>query len=546
MPDWNPAEMIGITPRPLAASLYRYFITQRTWSKAREMMGYRQMPPEELMLLLGGRSYIDVRLSFNSFLPQGLDSITSEALIDAWIERLNNNPQFHDKVEFEIAQTAVNFTFDEDYNAYYSGVLSGERKNVFKQKLTSLTANCMDLSRPHHKLFSCENSMAWAFDAIAELCNRQNARGNYLPLIYTSTEKILSQIQLLAEECNNFGTLAFSILARHAFIAESLLRSAVKRGALSPARYAELKRSIRTVSGKMSEDFQSVQCGKISRQVFMHEYGHLRPSTYDILSSRYADRSGIFDGTVSHISREEMHTFSFTAKEQTDLIQLLKEAGLPCDIHNFHEYICKAVSGREYAKFVFTKNISDVIELIAKFGEIYGLDREAVSYLEILKIMEWSSRVLLKDPKEYFNQLAILGRENFEIGKCLKLGYLIRSSRDLFVVPQHRNAPNFIGNGSVEAPVRVLEATSSCSENLDNCLICIESADPGFDWIFTRPIAGLITKFGGTNSHMAIRCAEYGLPAAIGIGEVLFESVSKAKSCILNVNSNLIIPRVEL
>lgn len=546
MPDWNPAEMIGITPRPLAASLYRYFITQRIWSKAREMMGYRQMPPEELMLLLGGRPYIDVRLSFNSFLPQGLDGITGEVLIDAWIERLNNNPQFHDKVEFEIAQTSVNFTFDEEYDARYSGVLSKERKNAFKQKIMQLTANCMDLSRHHHTLFSCENSMAWAFDAIAELYSRQNARGDYLPLVYAANEKILSQIQILAEECKNFGTLAFSILARHAFIAESLLRSAVKRGALSPARYAELKRSIKTVSGKMSEDFQNVQCGKISRQTFMHAYGHLRPSTYDILSSRYADRGGIFDGTVSHISREKMPAFSFTAKEQADLIQLLKEAGLPCDMNNFHAYIRKAIAGREYAKFIFTKNISELIELIAKFGEIYGLDREETSYLDIWKIMECSSQVLLKNPKEHFRQLSILGKENFEIGRCLKLGYLIRSSRDLFVVAQHRNAPNFIGSGSVEAPVCVLDAASSCFENLDNCLICIESADPGFDWIFTRPIAGLITKFGGTNSHMAIRCAEYGLPAAIGVGEVLFESVSKAKLCILNVDSNLIIPRFDL
>ena len=53
----------------------------------------------------------------------------------------------------------------------------------------------------------------------------------------------------------------------------------------------------------------------------------------------------------------------------------------------------------------------------------------------------------------------------------------------------------------------------------------IENADPGFDWIFTKNPAGLITKYGGVASHMAIRCGEIDLPAAIGTGELLFEKL---------------------
>ena len=47
----------------------------------------------------------------------------------------------------------------------------------------------------------------------------------------------------------------------------------------------------------------------------------------------------------------------------------------------------------------------------------------------------------------------------------------------------------------------------------------IENADPGYDWIFLHKIRGFITKYGGLNSHMAIRAAELGIPAAIGTGE---------------------------
>lgn len=36
------------------------------------------------------------------------------------------------------------------------------------------------------------------------------------------------------------------------------------------------------------------------------------------------------------------------------------------------------------------------------------------------------------------------------------------------------------------------------------------------------------SKFGGANSHMAIRAGEMAIPAAIGCGEVRFQAWSKA------------------
>ena len=47
------------------------------------------------------------------------------------------------------------------------------------------------------------------------------------------------------------------------------------------------------------------------------------------------------------------------------------------------------------------------------------------------------------------------------------------------------------------------------TNSLRNKIVLIEGADPGFDWIFSQNIAGLITKYGGANSHMAIRSAEF-------------------------------------
>ena len=55
-------------------------------------------------------------------------------------------------------------------------------------------------------------------------------------------------------------------------------------------------------------------------------------------------------------------------------------------------------------------------------------------------------------------------------------------------------------------------------------IVFINSADPGFDFLFTKDIAGLVTQFGGANSHMAVRCAELNIPAIIGSGEKNFEN----------------------
>ena len=61
-------------------------------------------------------------------------------------------------------------------------------------------------------------------------------------------------------------------------------------------------------------------------------------------------------------------------------------------------------------------------------------------------------------------------------------------------------------------------------------IVCIESADPGFDWIFAQRIAGLVTGFGGGNSHMAIRCIELDVPAALGVGERALARLARSPS----------------
>lgn len=73
MPDWNPAEMIGLRPRPLALSLYRALITDGVWARARHRYGYRDLRGTPLMVDFSGLPYIDVRASVTSLIPATVD-----------------------------------------------------------------------------------------------------------------------------------------------------------------------------------------------------------------------------------------------------------------------------------------------------------------------------------------------------------------------------------------------------------------------------------------------------------------------------------------
>ena len=168
MPDWNPGELIGSKPRPLAASLFRMLITESVWQEARSRMGYRSVPDTALMIVLAGRPYVDVRASFNSFLPAGMPCADEDAVVDAWLERLRRYPEYHDKIEFLVAQTVLDFSFRRDFQQRYEGTLSHHSFLDYAERLRRLTNR--NVSRDH------SSSLALALREVRKLELRSESR----------------------------------------------------------------------------------------------------------------------------------------------------------------------------------------------------------------------------------------------------------------------------------------------------------------------------------------------------------------------------------
>lgn len=124
---------------------------------------------------------------------------------------------------------------------------------------------------------------------------------------------------------------------------------------------------------------------------------------------------------------------------------------------------------------------------------------------------------------------------------AVRLPFLVTRLSDLVIVPLAVAHPNFVTRKKVEGEVILLDQANLDPWAIDDKIVVVENADPGYDWIFTRPILGLVTKYGGANSHMAIRCAEFGLPAAIGCGEQFFERVVGSRVIDLNCAEGRII-----
>lgn len=527
MPDWNPAEMIGVRPKPLAVSLYQYLITDSAWRVARGQMGYHNPSPEKLLYCIGGHPYIDVRNSFNNLIPADLSPETSEKLLNHYIERLKTNPQLHDKVEFDIVITCYTPDIDDHIKRLTDEDFSSAETGELKETLKTLTENAII-----GKHLSVENLLSKT-ESLNEI------REALLKADY-QTDEIPSLVHILLDDCIERGTIPFSILARYGFIASSMLRGLVAREVISDDEKNHFLNSIETVAGKLVEDMNGVLGGAHPKEDFLNVYGHLRPGSYDITSYSYMEKPEYYfpsDLKKQDIQAEDKNasakSFSFDDNTLKAIGLEIERMGMDFTVDQLLKFIKEATAAREYAKFQFTKNLDAVLRLITKWGEKYGFSRVDMSNLFIEDILRMNKFTIAREPILYLKQKIQEGKTWHEESNKIETPQLITSPDDLDVIVHNVAEPNYVTSKTITAPICNLTDVQDKGE-LEGKIVLTEGADPGYDWIFLHPIKGLITKYGGAASHMTIRCAEFGLPAAIGCGEEWYDRLKVAGNVELN------------
>ena len=515
MSDWNPAEMIGQFPSKLSYSMYSELITNQCWLIARKKMGYKFFKDSKLMKSFAGRPYIDIRKSLNSLLPKNLNKHTSQELIDKSIMKLKINPFSHDKIEFDLFPTCFSFQIKKKLtNLGYKK----SHRDIENKLLQIFITNLND------KNFG---SIKFNLDQIENLNKVQNKKN-----IYDKNFSVLS-IKKIIKDLKKYGIVPFSILARHGFVAKDLLISLKEINILSETDVENFMRSFSTVTTEFLNDQVFLKKKKLLYKDFIKKYGHLRAGTYDIKSSNYYNMSKkvLLNDEASSILTHKKFNLSNQKKIKID--KLLTKKKIDLNVNELFKYLENSIKSREYAKFIFSKSINIILEKIINLAQKKKIEIKEIENLTINQLMNLSKSSAIIIKKKIKKNI-----EESELNKMIKLPEIIVEKENAYVGASVVSIPNFVTDQNITSKTLFLK--NKIDNNLDNKIILLENADPGFDFIFSFKISGLITKYGGANSHMTIRCNELNIPAAIGCGDAIFEKLKLTNKINLNCKNLLI------
>jgi len=511
MSDWNPVEMIGEKPSKLAISLYKELITDSIWRIQRKKYGYKDVFPNILIFDLGGSPFVDLRTDINSFLPAKLNKEMSDQILNQYIDYICKNTWLHDKIEFNIVETC------------YSLNSKKRLEKILKKNLIKIYLDC--LKQTTQQIF--KNKLL--YDDIKEI---KNFDTNLLK-IKKIKKDFIQKIFLLVELTKKYGTLPFAGIARSAFISQRVLTDLKENSLIDKYEFENFYNSLPSITKEMNKRFNNIK----NKKILIKQYGHLRPSTYDITSLNYEEGfDSYFDNRSKNIVEKKIKFNGFINEKK---ISNLLKSYYNISLEEFLKFSQNSIFWREKSKFIFTKGINEIFNNLILLGKEIKISRSDLQFLDIKNILNYFSKLENQKLKKTLEDEIKKNKRELKILKEIKLPDFIKSYLDIYSFYEAKTKINFITNKNCTGQVYEMKNKTKI-KNLDNLIICIENADPGYDFIFSHKIKGLITKFGGSNSHMAIRCLEKNIPACIGVGKIIYDSVKISKNIFIDANNKVL------
>ena len=479
MSDMNPAEMIGKKPDNIAFGLYKFMFTDTTWNIQRGEFGYRKYSGGKLMELFNNVAYINVNHSLNSFLTRNLQKESCEEIINYQLNKLKENPHLHDSIEFDISRSSYVFDTVEEFSKEYKNIISPSEIIKWHNDLIQIdTQNKYTLEKNKKIILSTFSKLDKSFE-------------------YSKKENIKLIRDTMA--------LPFTHHSRLGFVYFAQLNSLLEKEVISEDQKKLLLLSVNSISTKMKADAYEVKIGKKTLEGFLDVYGHIRAGNYNLLSSNLKNDLNFTESLINN-SQQPLEDNILPKDIYTNIEEYFTINEIPLEASAWIDMFQEGISTRENSKFYYTKGIDGILNEV---GEKNTSDRELFDLLDIEFNEENTSDMRLKN---------------------VLMPDLITSNEDFYFYEEMSKNGNYIGQGTVIGDVLLIENEANRPNNLENKIVVIPAADPGWDWIFNYKIKSLITKYGGPNSHMAIRCAEHNIPAILGIGENNFTVISNSKS----------------
>ena len=431
-------------------------------------------------------------------------------LVKFFMYKLEREPYLHDKVEFEILFTCYDFSFKKRMNELLDHGFTKKEINQISDILLTFTNSLIKITPKIQR------------DTKKSLEVLEASREKWEKNLENYKVK-LSIADDLLKKCRKFGAIHFSAIARLAFVARILLYTLVDISDINRNDIEKFMNSISTPVTEFQNDLYQLKINKLKKEKFLKKYGHLRPGTYDITINRYDKTPKFFNDLMILENKKPIKR----KQPNLDVKEILKKNGLIFQDIEFFNFVKETMTLREESKFEFTRTLSDILELIADAGKELGFSRIELSMLSLNDISKF--KIMKKEElKKFWKKQIKKYRIQNQIEQYVHLPSILFSRNDFTIIQDYIAKPNFITNKKIISENIFLKDLDNL-KRIENKIVMIDNADPGFDWIFTKNPSGLITKYGGMASHMAIRCAELGLPAAIGCGETLFEKLKESK-----------------
>ena len=479
MSDMNPAEMIGKKPDNIAFGLYKFMFTDTTWNIQRGEFGYRKYSGGKLMELFNNVAYINVNHSLNSFLTRNLQKESCEEIINYQLNKLKENPHLHDSIEFDISRSSYVFDTVEEFSKEYKNIISPSEIIKWHNDLIQIdTQNKSTLEKNKKIILSTFSKLDKSFE-------------------YSKKENIKLIRDTMA--------LPFTHHSRLGFVYFAQLNSLLKKEVITEDQKKLLLLSVNSISTKMKADAYEVKIGKKTLEGFLDVYGHIRAGNYNLLSSNLKNNLNFTESLINN-SQQPLEDNILPKDIYTNIEEYFTINEIPLKASAWIDMFQEGISTRENSKFYYTKGIDGILNEV---GEKNTSDRELFDLLDIEFNEENTSDMRLMN---------------------VLMPDLITSNEDFYFYEEMSKNGNYIGQGTVIGDVLLIDNEANRPNNLENKIVVIPAADPGWDWIFNYKIKSLVTKYGGPNSHMAIRCAEHNIPAILGVGENNFTVISNSKS----------------
>lgn len=464
MTDWNPVEILGENAKLLDRSIYNYLFASGNWTKEREQIGYNKLTNTDLFKVINQSSYVDIRKSLLSFLPEKLPAELKSKICEKQIEYLIDNPSLHDRIEFDLAFTYQ--PIDKKIFSRWSEMFSlseNEKENYF-----------LAIQEIDKNLWKKINLL---LDKKVDIFNK------LISLNLNDTDKVLDYLNKLAN--------IYVIASRSGFAARSLLNDYSKKNPQIASKI--IKEATKTALFDLTNEINKVEIFKKNQ--------FSRSKAFSIEATKYP-----------FIEHKE----SFKNIYQKD-----------------YPHCYEGIYSREFFKRLLYLTLN--FWFISIEDKINAEDFQYLSYLSLDELIDFLNTSSLPHITELEKR-----KRDYLLSCYIQTPDIITSQNSFTYFDVFKKNGYYIGDENIDAELIHLEQNSEIKE-IKNKVVLIERAEPGLDWIFDLKPKAIISRFGGPNSHVAIRCIENKIIAVLGISEDQFIRLKSSKSVQINCSLEKII-----